>query len=49
MAWIKSCPNCNGPVTEVAEGWAKGLYECVNASRQACDRFFTADEVAVSR
>jgi hypothetical protein len=49
MTWIKTCPNCNGPVLEVAEGWAEGLFVCTTAQRQKCDRYFTADEVAVSR
>jgi hypothetical protein len=50
MAWIKTCPVCNGPVDKVGgTGWAKDFYECTTAQRQTCDRFFTADEVAVSR
>lgn len=40
------CPVCGGEVEEVAEGWAKGLYECADAERQACDRYFRHDELA---
>lgn len=40
------CRYCGADVAEVSEGMFKGLYECTDVVRQACDGFFRFDELA---
>lgn len=42
----KSCPVCGGQVNLVpSPRFGVGYYECIEAGRQACDRFFREDEL----
>lgn len=48
-ALMGRCPVCHHPVTQVPEGrFGAGLFECSEGARQACDRFFRADELATA-